>query len=102
GKKSVPKSPLISEHNLLRSAPNSERATTDLPSAAARSGGVLTFLRSVVRTHDVSVPRTISGRQGAADYFIPPPSIASIAKSIAAFRCVAESVRRIDLSLSVE
>ena len=59
-------------------------------------------LRSAVRTHDVSVPRTINGRQGAADYFIPPPSIASIAKSIAAFRRVAESVRRIDLSLSVE
>ena len=27
----MPKSPLISEHNLLRSASNSERATTDLP-----------------------------------------------------------------------
>ena len=74
-------------------------ASTRLASAAARSGGVL---RSAVRTHDVSVPRTINGRQGAADYFIPPPSIASIAKSIAAFRRVAESVRRIDLSLSVE
>jgi hypothetical protein len=31
------------------------------------------------------VPRRSGGRQGAADYFIPPPSIASIAKSIAAF-----------------
>jgi hypothetical protein len=77
-------------------------ASTRLASAAARSGGVLTFLRSAVRTHDVSLPRTINGRQGAADYFIPSPSIASIAKSIAAFRRVAESVRRIDLSLSVE
>jgi hypothetical protein len=45
----------------------------------------LSFLRSAVWSHDVSVPGTIGGRQGAADCFIPPPSIASIAKSIAAF-----------------
>jgi hypothetical protein len=42
----------------------------------SKSGGSLAFLCSAVRPDDVSVPRTIGGRQGAADYFIPPTSIA--------------------------
>jgi hypothetical protein len=91
-----PQGPAVYRNDLLRFRDRLALSLGALRFGCCPGGGALAFLRSAVRTHEASVPRTIGGRQGAADYFIPPPSIARSRRGIA------ESVRRIDRSLSVE